>query len=117
MSKKLLSQLIEYQGMLKMFHFHTKHFAAHKASDDLHEDLDDLIDKYFESAQGASHRIGNFTTQIRFGTMTDSDFLSYTKILMKHLALYSKKQTSELSNILDEIHARLEKFIYLLTFK
>lgn len=109
----------KHQLQLKMFHFQTKTYGAHKASDAYLDKFADNLDRYIEVAQGAFGRLNMKELDIKFTIVNDdtisteldkfiSTLKEYDEFLIKH---------SELLNIRDEIVADAEQLKYLLTFK
>ena len=45
---QVLPVLLQYQVLLKMYHWQTKSYARHKASDELYDRLTDFIDQFVE---------------------------------------------------------------------
>ena len=119
---RLLLRMLEYQNNLKLFHFQTKLFARHKASDELYEKLTTLIDDFFEVLQGKSQKLVPLKGTIHIATVKDKDILNYTKQFSAYLEHSMQKKcqlqkNSDLCNILDETRAALARFIYLLSFQ
>lgn len=114
--------LLQFQDNIKLYHFQTKRFGAHTVSDKLHAALILLLDKFLESYQGVYGRIPPIDNSITIRTLNDKEIISYSKRFIVQLRkstreLCKKPQNSSLCNILDEIVAEVEKFVYLLTFK
>ena len=49
---KLLQHFFYYQNLIKIFHWQTKKYAQHIASDQLYQTLQTLIDQWVEVYQG-----------------------------------------------------------------
>lgn len=119
---QLFLAMMDYHNNLKLYHFQTKRYGAHKAADQLYTKLVDLIDQFFEVYQGKHERLPPLQGSIHIETRKDKDFATYTKkcvVLLEHATRKCCKirKNSDLCNILDEIRAAMAQFIYLLTFK
>jgi len=108
---------------LKLYHWQTKLFSRHKATDGLLEALDELIDKYVEVYMGKYGRpkLTTKTNTVRIQNMNESMAQRFVKTcitylektLIKHLA----PADTDLVNIRDEIKGELNKVLYLFTLK
>lgn len=116
----LLLLFFQYQNTLKLYHFQTGRFGAHKASDKLYESFLEHFDKFFEVYQGIVGRVPKLPQKavIPLKSLGDSEMRSYTK---KVIVLLDKEKEmlphDDLVNILEEIVADMHQFLYLLTFK
>ena len=121
--RKFITMMLESLIMIKLFHWKTHSFSAHKATDDLYAKLNENMDNFVEVLMGKM-------------AGTRADFLSTKSINM--VDLNNKKQlvgrvnvikgmlsamektiplanATDLLNIRDEILADLNTFLYLLT--
>ncbi len=115
----LLEVFFKHQLKIKMYHFQTEKYGAHKACDSYLETFEINLDKFMEVGQGI---VGKFTTKsisLKFDTLNDNTingelngFIKKLKaldgILGKHM---------ELLNLRDDMIGNAEQFKYLLTFK
>lgn len=115
----LLNLFFAHQLKIKMFHFQTKLYGAHKASDDYLSKYEDNLDKFFEVAQGVFGKLECKKMKIEFDTLDEfsvnDEIDKFVKILKVLDNQYNK--FPELINIRDEIVADANQFKYLLTFK
>ena len=114
-----LRVFFEYDIQLKMFHFQTKQYGAHKASDAYLSTIRDKSDKFMEVAQGIYGRVESPRFDISVIMATDGDI---SKCIDKFIETMNKlsehyKDHTELINIKDEIVADSRQFKYLLTFR
>lgn len=112
--------------MVKLYHWKTKSYATHKATDELYSSLNEHIDKFIEVLLGkAGNRIGLISNKSFSLGDVDSQgklkqrIMSFKSYLVglnnnKTIGLMSN---SDLLNIRDEILGDLNQFLYLLTFK
>jgi hypothetical protein len=112
--------------MVKLFHWKTYSYAAHKATDELYSKLNEDIDKFIEILLGKTGtRIDlmgqksislidlNSPQQLK---LKIESFKSYLVGLTNNKAITSLTNT-DLLNIRDEILGDMNQFLYLLTFK
>lgn len=110
--------------MVKLFHWKTHSFAAHKATDELYESLNEHIDKFIEVLLGKTGTRINLTHK-RSISLIDLDSQASLKTRIEQfnkylVSLNTNKAVAldtDLLNIRDEILGDLNKFLYLLTFK
>jgi hypothetical protein len=114
----IVSVFFNIREQIKLYHWQTKSFAEHKATDDLVVGLDKNIDKFVEVFMGRYGRpyvkdtipVKNLTvTGIRTFINKSSQWLA------EKLPHMIKKTDSELLNIRDEILSDLNQVKYLLT--
>ena len=113
---------IEMLNAVKLYHWKTRSYAQHKATDELYSKLNDHIDTFIEimlgKEEGRIHMLekridlldasntGNFKQRI----YEYRDFL-------KDINLYfDEHRDSDLLNVRDEILGDINQFLYLLTF-
>ena len=112
--------LLEIVTAVKIYHWQTKSYARHKASDALFLGLNPLVDQFMEVAQGVYNTRVNFSTKktIQLENVSDDDIID---ILTEFSAWLSDFDTSvknsELLNIRDEIKALVDQTLYLFTFE
>jgi len=120
---KLLQYFFYYQTLIKIFHWQTKNYAQHVASDQLYTSLLSLIDQWVEVYQGKYDILtfkedNKMTVPLR---NMDLDGLKlhlnqFKEFLMNQLPKYidDKMQNTDLLNIRDEMLAITNKTLYLL---
>lgn len=112
-------------NQVKLYHWQTVSYPRHKATDDLHESLSSLIDKFIEVLHGRlstnenpKYRITlEENKNIIINNMTDSTGLELLKNIRKYLEGSEMKtimnNSTELINIRDEMLSEVNKCIYL----
>lgn len=120
---KLLQYFFYYQTLIKIFHWQTKNYAQHIASDQLYTTLLNLIDQWVEVYQG-KYTILTFKDDnkmnIPLRNMNLDDFKlhlnQFKEFLMVQIPKFldDKNQNSDLLNIRDEMLAIVNKTFYLL---
>jgi hypothetical protein len=114
----IVTHLLTIRNQVKLYHWQTKRFARHKATDDLTAALDLNIDAFVESYMG---RYGRPTVRgsIKLHNFSESAAKSFvakeTQYLQKDLPRKIGKEDSDLLNLRDEILADLNKTLYLFT--
>lgn len=103
----------QFRNALKLAHWGTDSYAAHKAFDSIGAEFDGLVDKYVESFLG---RYGEKDFQVN-GSTTVKFNLIYLGKYIDFLEGCKNVESPELSNIIDEMVAVLNKLKYLLTLK
>ena len=103
----VLTPLVQFQQQLRIFHWQTDSYAAHKAFGKAYEDLDDVIDTFVETYMGRFGRSKPTTSfQITLKplesdntvNMVLEDFVLYLKEMNDHIP-----SESDLLNIRDEL--------------
>jgi Family of unknown function (DUF5856) len=114
----IASQLLLMRNQIKLYHWQTRMYADHKATDDVVTALDQKIDTFVEAFMGkygrpqvsGSIKLHNFTGDAA------RDFVErQTLYLLTILPKKLKKTDTDLLNIRDEILAELNKLRYLFT--
>lgn len=107
--------LLALRNQMKLYHWQTKSYARHKASDELVDELDDLTDKYIEAYSGTYDNIKlSSPMNIELVNTCDKNIGSYLKANKKVINDTLNKITdTELLNIKDEILSVIDKTIYL----
>lgn len=120
---KAIVNLLKIQNQLRILHWQTLSYAAHKALGNAYNDLDDLIDSLVEVHQGKYGRI-TFETPIDLG-LVNQDEIDLEDVLVQlneYLsgpfgAMHDATKDTDCLNIRDEILAVINKLRYLLTLK
>jgi hypothetical protein len=115
---EIVSVFFHMRAQIKLYHWQTRSFAEHKATDDLVAALDTNIDKFIEVYMGRYGRpyirktlpVKNLTVTGIRAFITKSD-----EWLASSLPRMLKKNDSDLLNIRDEILADLNQIKYLFT--
>jgi len=124
--KEIVVKFLEILLMVKLFHWKTTSYAAHKASDELYSKLNENIDSFMEILLGKTNKRIDLMDQknIKLVDLSSQeslikevdDFKSYLVGLDYNKAMRSMSNT-DLYNIRDEILGHMNQFLYLLTFK
>lgn len=116
----IVSTMLLIRNQVKLYHWQTKSFARHKATDDLVTSLDTNIDKFVEVFMGKYGR-PKVTKTMSLHNFTESQAKSFVEKQVKYLQVVLPKKLgsndSDLLNIRDEILADLNQVRYLFTLQ
>jgi hypothetical protein len=116
----IVSHLLTIRNQVKLYHWQTKQFARHKATDDLTAALDTSIDAFVESYMGRYGR-PKVSGSIKLHNFSESAAKTFvakeTKYLEQELPKKVGKNDTDLLNTRDEILAELTKVSYLFTLQ
>lgn len=124
--KEVAVEFLEMLLMIKLYHWKTKSYATHKATDSLYEKLNSNMDTFIEVLLGKSGiridltqhktiRLVDLNSQESFIEHLEK-FKSYLVNLNNNIALKSMSNT-DLFNIRDTILGDVNQLLYLLSFK
>ena len=115
----LLEEMFKHELQIKMYHFQTQYYGAHKASDAYLEKFRDNLDRFMEVAQGIFGRLSQSKIDLRIDMATDNNIVDELNKFVLRLvqldAIFTGK--TDLLAIRDEILADLNQLKYLITFK
>lgn len=113
---------LEILNEVKLYHWKTRSYAQHKATDELYEKLNGHIDTFIEVLLGKDEsRIKMVEKRIELIDYSrSSDFkermYEYREFLIDMSRYFDSKRDSDLLNIRDEILGDINQFLYLMTF-
>jgi hypothetical protein len=116
----IVCHLLTIRNQIKLYHWQTKQFSRHKATDDLTAALDTSIDSFVESYMG---RYGRPTVSggIKLHNFSESAATTFvakeTKYLETELPRKIRKDDTDLLNMRDTILGDLTKVSYLFTLQ
>lgn len=114
----IVTHMLTIRNQVKLYHWQTKQFARHKATDDLTAALDLNIDAFVESYMGRYGR-PSVTGSIKLHNFSESAAKSFvareTKFLSIDLPKKLKPTDTDLLNLRDTILGDLTKTLYLFT--
>jgi len=119
----IVKTFLEMLNVIKLYHWKTHSFPEHKNTDELHERLESHVDKFVEVYLGKDGtRLEKWDKQMEARQYENTkEFKTrmyfYRTFIIEMKQCYKKTKDSDLSNILDEILADVNQFLYLLTFK
>jgi len=118
----LVKVFLEMLNMVKLYHWKTRSYAQHKATDELYEKLNSNIDTFIEVLLGKDEsRIKMMEKNIDLIDSSNvKDFkkrvYEYREFLINMSRYFDSKRDSDLLNIRDEILGSINQFLYLMTF-
>jgi len=124
LKSELINDFLELLMIIKVYHWKTKSYPEHKATDKLYEELNENIDKFVEIMLGKNNsRLNMKGKSIKFSDPNTT--VQIKKIIYKYRDLLelkinkyiNVKHDTDLLNIRDEILGNLNQFLYLLTLQ
>ena len=119
---KVVNTFIEMINLVKLYHWKTKSYAKHQATDELFEKLNKHTDQFVEVIIGKDEkRIKKMNKCINvLQAENDKEFKSkvykFREFLTNMNDYFHAKKYSDLLSICDEILADINQFLYLMTF-
>jgi hypothetical protein len=120
---KVVVNLLKVQNQLKILHWQTLSYSAHKALDKAYKDLDGLIDELVEIHQGKYGRL-IFESPINLGLVNQDEidledvFVQLNDYLtVSFTEMHDSVKDVDCLAVRDEILAVINKLRYLLTLK
>lgn len=119
---RIVAVFLEMMDTVKLYHWKTKSYSEHEASDKLHENLEGSTDKFIEVLQGkCRQRINLVNNRINLIDIQDSDSLNekifeYRSFLIDLDIFLNPKKDSDLMSIRDDILGSINQFLYFLSF-
>ena len=117
-------QFLYIINQMKIYHWQTKVYARHIASDSLIQSLLEKTDKFLETMQGSENKrllLNSKNSSIQLKNESDTSILkvlkSFKEWLEYKLPGYLTEENSDLMNIRDDILGDVNKTIYLFTFE
>ena len=111
--------LLQMQNQIRIFHWQTKSYSAHKALGKAYESLDGLIDSFIETAMGRTEvdlKDGNIKLELfDINNLSLNEALeTYKGFLSEMTAKLSPETDTDLLNIRDEMLGVINQTLYLL---
>ena len=117
---RLCMNLLNHQIVVKLYHFQTQQYGAHKASDAYIEKYANTLDKFLEVAQGIYGKITLKKYSLAGSSHTDENIIKH----INGMIMYWREKIddilgnyTDLINIRDELVGDAEQLKYLLSFK
>jgi len=115
----IVNTFLEMLHTIKLYHWNTKKYPEHKATDELYEHLNEHIDRFVEIMLGKdASRIHNVQSRIykcHNSHQLKQKIHDYQQFLINLNQHLDNKRDTDLLNIRDEILGDLNQFLYLLT--
>jgi len=119
---KIVRIFIEMINAVKLYHWKTRSFSQHSATDELFERLNKHVDKFVETMLGKDElriKLLSKHTELYDFSNTFSfkeRIYEYREFLISMSDCLKDSRDSDLMNIRDEILGDINQFLYLLTF-
>lgn len=119
--RAIIGVFMETLHMIKLYHWNTRSYSQHKATDELHERLSGNMDKFVEVFLGKTGaRLHHMDEKIRLLNLRNTRDLKeriyrFREFMIEMNDCLNKNRDTDLLNIRDEILADLNQFLYLLT--
>jgi DNA-binding ferritin-like protein len=120
LKQQITTEFFEMLLCIKLFHWKTHNYGAHKATDEIYEKLNSHMDRFIEVIIGKNEKRINMKNvkSIKLHNISDNDILKIRvdKFIKYLMSLDKMKLDPDLYNIRDDIVTDLNQFLYLLTF-
>lgn len=113
-----MSVFFHHQWQMKMYHFETKFYGAHKASDKYLAKFLANFDRFMEAYQGIYGTINVSDSDIKLKYYNDDRIMEHVQIMRGVFNAMDRHfgNNKDLLAIRDEMLADLNQFVYLLQF-
>jgi DNA-binding ferritin-like protein len=118
----LVRRFLEILNTIKLYHWKTQSYSQHKATDEIHEKLSANVDRFVEVLLGKDQsRITMIDKTMKMNDSKNTDdfkdqIFGYRSTIIQLIKQCHKKRDSDLENILAEMLADINQFLYLLSF-
>ena len=119
----LVHIFFEMLNTVKLYHWKTRSYAQHKATDELYARLNENIDKFVEVLLGKDQsRIKMIESKLYVPDYSNTeDFKKkihgYREFLINMNRYFDQKKDTDLLSIRDDILVDINQFLYLMTFE
>ncbi len=120
---RIVRKFLEILNIVKLYHWKTKSYAQHKATDELYAKLNENIDQFVEVLLGKDvsrvHMIDRRLSIMESESEKDfkNKIYEYREFLINDINMYfTNKKDSDLLTIRDEILVNINQFLYLMSF-
>ena len=121
MSGENVNFFMTMREQIKLYHWQTKVYSRHKATDDVIKELDENIDKYVEVYMGKYGRpkLTSRSNTFKLQNLSEGSIIKFVKQCIVYLKTGLVKglspQDTDLVNIRDEMLSDLDQLLYLFT--
>jgi hypothetical protein len=124
---QFLYKIFNFLNQIKLYHWQTRIYSRHKASDELFSELIEKIDEFVETYMGKYKRmyindVPNMELSLELENMNDDDMATYLReevleYFMVDLYDLIGDDDTDLENIKDEIVGQIKRTLYLFTLR
>lgn len=118
---KIVATFLETLDMIKLYHWKTESYAHHKATDELHHELSESVDKFVEVLMGKTNKrinmmdhhlkLYNLHSKKQFKTK----LFEFRQLLVDLDRTFDPRKDSDLFTIRDDMLIHVNQFLYLAT--
>ena len=118
----IVKVFLEMLNMIKLYHWKTKSYSQHKATDELYTKMQENVDRFVEVLLGKDeNRIQMIEKNMNLLDMNSKEefkrrLFTYRKFLTDMNIYFDESNDSDILNIRDELLADLNQFLYLFSF-
>jgi hypothetical protein len=117
---EVVQEFFKHQLIIKLFHFQTQKYGAHKTSDKYLSKFLETYDTFLETAQGIYGRVSVKQCNLSIDTVDDTSIFQLLDAFSKFLSNIENTHNivnTDLLNLRDEMLGATDQFKYLLTFQ
>lgn len=118
---EIVSFLFSIRDNMKIYHWQTKSYSRHIASDKFVDNLSDKIDTFIETLQGTKNEVLNIDSNLTLVNINDDIAVkllnSYKTWLTITLPKYLDPKHTDLLNLRDDMLKDVNQTLYLFTLK
>jgi hypothetical protein len=115
--KDIIEFFMQVELNVQMYHWMTKSFSRHKATDALFGNLVQQVDKFMEVYIGKFGRPKIIHETIHVQCMSDTSFKKYLETVASKLEAFDTRLGTDLMNLRDEILSSIHQTLYLFTLQ
>lgn len=118
---RIIKTFFEILHTIKLYHWKTKSYAQHQATDELHEKLSQQTDRFIEVLMGKTlSRINMVENKMRLYDFDNKvDFkhklFEFRQFLIDLSQIFPKKKDTDLMTVRDDMLESVNQFLYLFT--
>jgi hypothetical protein len=121
---EIVQVFLETLTSIRLYHWKTKSYSQHKATDQLYEELEEKVDEFVEVMQGKmmhQNRVQWMNDQIKADTPETkkgmvNQLLEFNRKMQNLDGIFSPQKDSDILSIRDDIMALVNRFLYLFSF-
>ena len=120
---RFIKTFFEILHTIKLYHWKTKSYSQHKATDELHEKLSQQTDRFIEVLMGkTSSRINMVEHKMKLYDFDNKEdfqhkLFEFRQFLIDLDEVFPSKRDSDLRTIKDDMLESINQFLYLFTLK
>ena len=118
---EILQFLVSHTTQIRLYHWKTRSFSRHKATDKYLEKIEPIVDSIIESLQGGREVRISDSFSATFVSLNDNNALEYLRNcrvwIENQFPVLLEENESDVLNLRDEILANLTRLMYVFTLK